>query len=410
MNKKKLSKNVAWMFIGNSVYAISLWLQLLIVARYSSEFHLGTYTLAIAVIAPIFMFFSFQLRAMQVTDVNSEFDFFDYLNFRVGTNLIAFLVIIVYVFFLMGQTQGRGVFLGVAAIKALEAISEVFNSRHQLNEKMKCVAISFSLKGLAGVAGMSFGIFYLKSLNLALISIAFFYILVIFFVDTRGSGFHFKSIDLIGFFKKNTWLLILKKGLPLGIVLFIGSINTNLPKYLIELEMGRVEQGVYSTLAYFIVIGNFMVSAVGQAFVPRLSKLYANQQLREFRNLGHVFTFFCFCLGIGAVLISYFFSEFLLKTFVGDAFINYGDLLTLILVVGTVVYVTSSYGYLLTAMRIFRVQPYINLFSLSIGGGLSYFLIIEYGLFGACYGGMATFGLQALLANFFIYKNMKIKI
>lgn len=406
MSKKKLAKNVAWMFSGNVIYALCLWLQLLLIAKYSDAWTLGTFTISLAVSAPVFMFMNLQLRSIQVTDAKREYTFGDFISLRLATSSLSIIAIFLFFGLYYGLDKSFYILLLVSLLKCSESISEIFNSRQQLNEKMHFVSASLSIRGIGNVLGVGVGLLFFQNLVIGLLLSLVSNLLVLVFVDYRNSDLS-KDDALLVFFRKNNIKILLKKGMPLGIVMLIVSINTNVPKYFIESLLGRSEQGIYSTLAYFIVVGNFVISAVGQSFIPRMSKYYADKKYAEFQKLSNVFSALCILSGVTGILIAWILGDWVLRSFFGPEFWVYHEVLILIMVCGTFAYISSSFGYTMTAMRIFKPQPWINFLVLVVGALASYALISKYGLIGACVGGMITFGVQALLIKIVIEKNLR---
>lgn len=405
-----LAKNVFWMFLGNVLYAFFLWLQLLLVAKNYDSWTLGTYTIALAISAPVFMFVGFQIRTIQVTDVSRKWAFEDFLRFRIISGISGFLITLLLALCFVGNERTTLIVIVIIALmKSLEGVSEIYNGQHQASENMKYIAISLAIKGSGATLGIFLGSYFFDSLIFGLLLALAFNVLSFFLVDSRNIG---RKIDFriifSSFIKNRKNIEMLRVSLPLGLVVLIISANTNLPKYFVDSYLGRADQGIYSTLAYFIVIGSFVVSAVGQAFVPRLSKSYAAYDFRRFRKLSGAFTVLSVFLGVVGVVISYFFGDFILRTFIGPEFTAYNDILLLVMIGALLSFLCSSYGYALTAMREFKMQPWVNFFSLLIGGGASYFLIVRFGMAGACYGVMLVFVTQIIGLKFLIERKIKI--
>jgi O-antigen/teichoic acid export membrane protein len=61
---------------------------------------------------------------------------------------------------------------------------------------------------------------------------------------------------------------IFRTALPLGLVLMLISLNTNLPRYVIEHRLGTRELGAFAAVASFMAAGTTIVNALGQAAHP----------------------------------------------------------------------------------------------------------------------------------------------
>ncbi|NSL85462.1 oligosaccharide flippase family protein [Chitinophaga sp. Mgbs1] len=401
-----LKKNVSWMFIGNGSYAFALWVQLSLVTKYCGPMDLGTYTLALAVTAPVFMFTGLNLRAIQVTDVKGEWRFADYFTLRLFSVILGLLIIGGYA--LLSDTHAIAIFLCIGCLKAIEGFAEVFNSKQQLHEQMKNIAISLMLKGLSATISIAVGVYFFHALHIGLLLAIFTNFCVLFFNDYRRclpliSGQPLFEIDM------PSLKALLIRALPLGIVMFVISVNTNVSKYFAEYFLGTAEQGVYSTISYLIVLGNFVNMAIGQSFTPRLSRYYADGQLSQFIRLKNKFMLISTVLGAGLFLGSLVLGKPLLTMLFSKRIAEYHQLFTLVMFAGIFVYNASALGFTLTSMRIFKVQPYINLAVLAVNCISSYFLIKSYGLYGITYASVLGFATQLIVTWFIIRKHLKEK-
>ena len=83
--------NFVWSLIGNVLYAFCQWGVLVVLAKMCSPETVGTYVLGITVTSPIFLFAGLQLRRLQATDANEEFQFGHYLGLQLAACVVAML-------------------------------------------------------------------------------------------------------------------------------------------------------------------------------------------------------------------------------------------------------------------------------------------------------------------------------
>ena len=163
----------------------------------------------------------------------------------------------------------------------------------------------------------------------------------------------------------------------------LGSLNTNIPRILVERFLGEEKLGYFGGIAYLMVAGNMFISAVGQAGAPRLAKLYKNNNKNGFINLLLKLVFLGFALGIVGLLVSIVFGQLILKLVYNEAFIDYHHILILSMLASVFSYANSFLGYGLTAMRLFKVQPYLGTVWVIISIVASIILIPKWQLIGA---------------------------
>lgn len=374
---RKLASNAKWLFFANLFFAICQWGQLSLVARLGDGYFLGTYTISLAVITPIFAFFSFQLRTIQVTDTEKKWEIDDFLLFRTISYFIGLIVIIVVGYIFFDSIDEVLILLLMAVLKILEGYSEVFNSRHQLDEKMKVVFISFLLKGSLSFLSFSVTLFMYGNLLISLFSSCIAVLIVVIFFDYQYVSYcvkeHKYSIKKI--------IELLKVGTPLAFVMLIIALNSNMTKYITESLLGRDLQGVYSTLTYFFMAGIILIGALGQGFYPRLSRLYSENSV-QFVKVSGSLVFLCFIVGLIGYAISFFGGEWILKLMFGANIASYHELFSRLMMSGIFLYIASAFGYILSSMRKFKIQPYLVAIILIIGLPLTYFKVLNYGMGG----------------------------
>ncbi|HNL82265.1 MAG TPA: hypothetical protein PKG56_02645, partial [Chitinophagaceae bacterium] len=212
------------MFIGHSFFAFSQWIQLSVVTKFCTSLDLGIYTLGLAIIGPLFIFAGLQLKAIQITDVTTNWKFQEYFTLRVICLLAAIIFVIVYS--LLFSREFFSLFLLLALLKVVEGISEIMNGQQQLQEDMKKVAISNILRGFAIAVGVFIGVYFIKSLVVGLLIALLGNLLVLVFYDYKNCTTLLKTKQLIQF-ATTRYKSIVLKALPLAIVVTLIYLNAN---------------------------------------------------------------------------------------------------------------------------------------------------------------------------------------
>jgi len=75
------------------VYAGCQWLVLIVLAKLGSPAMVGQFALALAVTAPVMLFFSLQLREVQATDAARAYSFREYLGLRAISTCLGLLIV-----------------------------------------------------------------------------------------------------------------------------------------------------------------------------------------------------------------------------------------------------------------------------------------------------------------------------
>lgn len=402
-----LKKNFSWTLMGNVIYAGCQWGLLVVLAKMGSPEMLGKFALALAITAPIIMFTNLQLRSVQATDTKNLYNFNDYLGLRIITCLIALVLITVVVTVIGYPFETILIVLIIAISKIIESISDVIFGMLQKNELMDRISISMIFKGSASLATFLIVISMTKNLIIGTLALVIVWLLVLLFYDIKNARqftvFKPKFLFI-------TMLNLVKLSLPLGIVFLIFSLNTNIPRYFLEFYFSVEELGFFAAMAYLIVAGNTIISALGQSATPRLAKNYASGNIKGFSKLLLRLIFIAFFIGILGIGGAIIFGKELLTIIYQENYAKNSDVFVIIMSAGMINYIGSVLGYGMSATRSFKIQPYISIVSLVVGLIGSVLLIPTYGLMGAAFTLVLSAIVQLVLKYIVLRYLIKAKI
>jgi O-antigen/teichoic acid export membrane protein len=377
---KRLRYNISWTLIGNTVFAAAQWAIIVLIARIGSPEMVGSYALALAITAPIFMLANLNLRAYQATDVRDSFQFGQYVSVRLMTTAIAMCVVAGICLLGAVQPAHVAVVLAVASAKAFETISDATYGLFQRHEELDLVATSLMLRGCLGLVGMAGGLVIGGSLAAGAAGMAFGWLLVAATVDApRSRRFAARPELRLGSEAFN----LIRRAAPLGLVMVMLAISQNIPAYVIEYSHGTEQLGFYASVAYFLIGGRIISSAVSQSSSPRLAHFLAQGDASGFRRLLHLNLLLGFGLGLAGVAISALIGEQLLGLVYGQAYAEYKVLLICTMAAAGLGFPAAFVGAALTAARKFRAMVAVNALSLAVTASLCWWAIPRFGLLGA---------------------------
>lgn len=386
-----LRRNFSWTFVGNVVYAACHWGVLVVLAKLGSPEMVGQFTLGLAVTAPVLMFTNLQLRVIQATDAKHQYAFGDYLGLRLVSTALALLVI-------AGITTGYRwetsvVILIVGVAKALESISDVFYGLFQQHELMERIAVSMMIKGPLSLLLLGIGVYLTGSVAWGVVGLAVAWALVLVGYDMRSGALILNILpNLQGIPVNQTkqpgargqlQLGLVWLALPLGLVMMLISLNTNIPRYFIERHLGERELGVFAAMAYLMVVGSMVVNALGESASPRLAKYYAAGNSTAFRTLLLKLLGIGVLLGGAGTLVALVAGQEILTLVYRPEYAEHADLLVWLMVAAGIGYVSSFLGYGMTAARYFRIQMPVCALVTSTSAVACFWLIPLMGLLGA---------------------------
>ena len=401
-----LRVNIQWTLAGSVVYTLSQWGMLTALAKLGTPEMVGMYALGIAVSAPVLAFGMLQLRKVQASDAQGEFAFEDYLGLRTAATLASLLVIAACAW-ISGMSGGAGrgydtlkalVVLWVGVAKSIDSVNDIFRGLFQRHERMDLGAISLMIKGPAALFAMWIVLVWTGDLVLAVASTSAVWLLSLLTFDlpkartllaTAGSV-ESAAGRLRPRFDPRAMGRLAALSFPLGLTLLLASLQSNIPRYVLEVTRGSLELGYFAAMVYPTVASTIFIGALGQSALPRLARSYVSDRA-AFRRLLQRLVALAALFGTAfvAALIA---LEWALRGLLGQSLLAvlyspdyapyFGDLV-LVAIASAIQLVTGIYGYGLTAARSFRLQVALAAMSCAVSALVAFILVPGGGVHGA---------------------------
>jgi O-antigen/teichoic acid export membrane protein len=365
-----LRSNFAWILTGNVVYAVCQWGAIVALAKLGNSFMIGQFSLGLAISTPVLMFTNLHLRAVQATDARHLYSFGEYLRLRTAMTLLGLAVIAGIAWFGNYERRTAMVILSVALAKGIETLSDIHYGLFQLNDRLDQSGRSMMLRGILSVVALGMGLFVTRDVLWACAGLTLAWLAALLLFDVqRGRRFVPPSQRLAhrirpaqGFLRQ---LKLMRLALPLGIVTSMAALNLNMPRYFIHARLGEHQLGVYSAIAYATVAMVLVSDSLGHCSVPRLSRLYTDGQLPEFRLLLLKLLAAGGALGLAGLTVAHTMGSRLLTLFYGGQYAAQSRIF-LTLILSTAIYcVACMLTSAITAARCFRIQ--VPLYVLVVG-------------------------------------------
>lgn len=401
-----LTKRLSWSFIGNSIFALSLWLILSMISRNYGVELLGWYSYCLAIISPIFSLLSFNLKAYQSTDVELEYDFYFYFRFRVFFVIVSVLFLFFISFFLEVDKGYYLVFMLLVFLKVSEFVSDVCHGEFIRNDLVRNVGFSLLLRGLVSLLCLFFVSYISESYLAFIFLLVVSYVLILVFYDLRKVSLY--QSNKLGF---DEYKKIFITVFPLGVVVFVNVLCVNIPKYFVEYYEGMEMLGVYTGVSYFIIVGSVFMNSLGQVTVPLIRRSFISGGKPQ-RFLFIMYSF-AGLLSILGVFIAYILGEYFLVLFYGNGFVGYQEYLVFIMIVASLMYFSTVGGIFLTSMKLFKEQGYVSVIFMLFSLVSCYYLVPLFGLWGAAYSLFISYSVKIfciLFVYFYSYSNKVIRV
>lgn len=374
-----LRSGFAWTLAGNGLYAFTQWVVLSLLAKLGGREMLGEYALAVALTAPVAMLAHLNLRAVLATDVEGRHRFADYLAVRFGVSAMALAVVAAMALAFGRSWEMAAVIFMTGLAQTSDTVSDTYYGAMQRRDEMDRIARSMMVRGILASSTLGLVLWMSGSLLYAVASMAAARLLVLTAYDRR-LGPAGETGGRAGWQASRS---ILRQAIPLGMVLMLVSLNTNLPRYVIERRMGVVELGAFAAVASFVTAGATIVNALGQAATPKLARYASGLNPNGFLELALKLSAACCALWLAATVGAAVFGRWVLTLAYRPEYAEYGGVLTGILAAAIPGYAAAALGYAVTAARAFDAQvPLFCLAAATCGAG-SWLLVPRFGLAGA---------------------------
>lgn len=342
-----MRKNVIWNTTGSIFYCICQWLITIIVVRVSTYENAGYLSLAMSTSSSFSAISLFSMRNFQASDVRREYTSDIYIGSRILTCLSAFFFCILLS--LWGNSLYQILCIGMfMLIRVAEAIVDVMHGIDQKYERYDYIGKSYIYRGFATVISFAFVQIYTEELALSLFSIAVLNLFIALFYDCRRTYGLEKFRPNI---KSGKVGRLLWKCTPVVIFTFIFSLETLLPKNLLQQKFGADELGIYSSIASPTLVVQVFASVVFTPFLPAISQIYVNGDLTKYRKV--LYKVYLLLAGLGGIVTvgALLFGRLGLRLLIGGDILKYYDLFLPIVwctILTAVIWVLSA---IITAMR-----------------------------------------------------------
>jgi O-antigen/teichoic acid export membrane protein len=340
----------------------------------------GQYSLGLAIVSPIILFASLNLRTLLVTDIEERFEFGHYLGMRLLTTA-AVLVVIAGLLCAEGYTrQTRLVILCVAASKCLDALSDIVYGHLQRKEAMDRVALSLIARGVLSTAALSASLLWTHSVLLAAFGIASSSAAVLLLYDLRQIPFA-RLPRFAGIWPHLRSLVYLAG--PPGFILMLVSLNGMLARYWLAHYRSESEVGLFSAMAYLTIAANTMVVALGQASGPAMTRAWDRRDLLGFCGQAARLALMGALLGLAGIAAASLCGNEIVRLLYGARYTADPAALLWLMIGGALTYLASCAGYTLSSARCFRIQLPMHLAVSVVISAACWELVPRCGVWGA---------------------------
>ena len=396
---KALLSGAAWSALGQASLAMSQWGIVVVLARLVSPTAVGEFALGLALTAPLFGFSNMCLAQLQATDVRAQHPFGAYAAVRIMSTVLALLLLPLIV---LDSSAARGaMFVAIAfgVARAADGASDVCYGLMQRHGEFRTIGQSMLFRSLLG------GIGAIAALSLdptglgAACGLACGWIAWALLGDLPSARRLLKRQGRLAEwrlqFDRRSVAGISRDGLPLSLVMGLNMVAINMPRYWIAAELGNEQLGFFAAIAYLMVAANMVVTAINQAFVPRLADDFVQAPRRYCRLVGAM-VLGALLLGLAGVAVASAAGRQILTLIYAAKYAGFQSTLVWTMLGTAVTLLVAVTGAAMTAARRFKAQVWNSLAAVLATGIACVALVKPLGIDGA-----AIAVLAGLLAKLF---------
>jgi len=388
---RNLKSDFTWVLVGNTIYFACQWGIVLALAKLGTTGQVGEYALGMAIAAPIVFFANLQLRSLIASDVRDEFSFAQYFHFRVVTLALAMLAIGAVTAVMAPGWRRAGIILLVGVVQIWDYVSDFYYAWMQRQERMDRMAASLMMKGPFSLAALVVAMGMTRSVIWAVAALLAARLLIFFAWDRRKIG----AMPVATRWPQYSIPRLLRTALPLGIISMLASLNVNIPRYFLESSAGSAGLGIFSAIASLLSAGNLVVSALGQSIFLPVARACASADRGGYRSSVLLAAASGGALGLCGVAAAALFGRPILRILFRPEYAEHSDVFVLLMVAGTVTFIGSGAGWVMTAARRLNEQIPLLLATGVADAIASFILIPRFGLMGAAEALLAAALVQA---------------
>jgi O-antigen/teichoic acid export membrane protein len=397
----------AWGIVGNAGYAFCQWATLAVIARFGGARLVGDFALALAITGPVIMGTNLQLATVLATSGAGpgRAPFRDYFRLRLAACMAA-ATCITLIALALGLRSIAVLLAAITGAKLIESISDICNGLLQREHRMDHVAWSQLARGVASVAAVAITLAAGGTLPESMIALGLAWAAILAAWDLPGARHVDTDRDAAPVHGPTDLAHVrdlIRLGLPLGLSATIVSLGTNVPRVLVERQLGVAALGVFAALTYFIVAGRLVAIPIASTIAPLLGTSLSSGDYTAFRRHLALLLAIGTGLGVLGVVFALLAGPTVLRVAYGPEFAAYGPDLVVLMVAAALGYLAWYLQVAATALRATRGQLIVVGVALLVTTAGTLALVPRYGLAGACtavvLGAMAELTGSALLVR-----------
>lgn len=381
LNKKvSLKENTLWYTMGTMCSSATSFLLMIYVTRILGVDEAGVFSISYSVGQLMLSIGWFGTRQFQVSDINEEFKFSDYLSLKLFMTIIMMVGCLIYSVFLHFNTYKMLVTFLYCLFLICDIFADLFSARFQQVDKLFLSGMSYIIRILGYNLVILFSLLCFKNLIVAIVLAMIYSALELTFFDLQL----IKRISQIKIeFHMDKVIQLIKNCFPLFISSFLTTFIVNVPKNAIELNFDSSVQTYYNIIFMPSYIINLFCMFIFVPLYTSIANTWLNSTKDKFINTVVKLMIFDVLLSLVVFAGCYFLGIPLLELVYGVDLHSVKSSFLVLIVAGCFTSMNSILSYIFTVIRRQKFMIYIYVVAMVLAQVMVKTLTLNYGIFGA---------------------------
>ncbi|MEE0394408.1 lipopolysaccharide biosynthesis protein [Holdemanella biformis] len=381
LNKKvSLKENTLWYTMGTMCSSATSFLLMIYVTRILGVDEAGVFSISYSVGQLMLSIGWFGTRQFQVSDINEEFKFSDYLSLKLFMTIIMMVGCLIYSVFLHFNTYKMLVTFLYCLFLICDVFADLFSARFQQVDKLFLSGMSYIIRILGYNLVILFSLLCFKNLIVAIVLAMIYSALELTFFDLQL----IKRISQIKIeFHMDKIIQLIKNCFPLFISSFLTTFIVNVPKNAIELNFDSSVQTYYNIIFMPSYIINLFCMFIFVPLYTSIANTWLNSTKDKFINTVVKLMIFDVLLSLVVFAGCYFLGIPLLELVYGVDLHSVKSSFLVLIVAGCFTSMNSILSYIFTVIRRQKFMIYIYVVAMVLAQVMVKTLTLNYGIFGA---------------------------
>lgn len=395
-------KNFIWNTIGTTLNSFLSLFLLIIITRINGIELSGMFSFIFTLTLMLQSISNYGGRIYQISDLNDEFSFQEYLSSRIKTSIISIVIFFFLFIILRLGIKTIGIAMCLIVLRIIETFSDVFYASFQKNNHLDYVGISLTIKSLLIIILFLILNILTKNLSIASFGIVIAAIMVFVFYDLLKVKKYEKMFIIFNndIYKESKYIFLFS---------FVTFLLLNVPRFIANYTLNSTQIGYLGILMMIPTVMALVCQFIIQPQLVNLTKAYYEKNITNFNRILFksnllllVFSFICCILAITL-------GPLVLKILYGISFEEYRISFLILILAGALNGATTILSNALTIFRETKNQFIAYIFVLIINITFCYVASSTYKLNGLFLGLMLSMLIQTIIF-YVIYKNKTFKI